>query len=252
MRNSKNGVKKALMLLLVVTIIVSGLLVSRNLILKTVLENTIYNMSGMKLTASSIDIGLLRPYLKVDYLILFNPAGFHDKIMFEIPELYVEYDVSSFFENKIHIKEMDLHVKLLNFIKDEDGKINLGYLNIVNPAAQEKGSDPFYEKGPRPLKPRIDIRIDKLRLRGGRVIYKDYTQKPDPKVTEFNAIIDESYEDITDIDAVGKLIVSDYLAKTGALQIAGIDLGSLKIVAETTKDVLQEVINAPFGKSQSR
>ncbi len=195
---------------------VLGLLSCKNIILKALLENSIYSVSGLRLSVEKIDAGLLRPYIKVEGLTLLNPPDFPDGIMFEIPLLYIEYDLAAALKKEVHIKDMDFHLKVLNVVRNKKGLVNLDSLNIV----KLKKEDNAGEAG-------FPIRIDRLHLKGGSVVYADYRYDP-PRITEFDIDIDEHYENVGDPYALGELIVSRSLYNTSISQLTGFDMGALK------------------------
>ena len=248
----------------IILILTVGILSAKNLLVKIALEKSISKMSGgLKLSIKNMDIGILSPSIRVEGLTLFNPRNYDDNIMFEIPLLYLKYDISSIFRNRIHIMEMALHLKCLNVIKNRDGALNISYLNITRP---KKGKDVKM--------PMSRILIDKLHLKAGKVTYKDYAQPPFPNVLEYDIDLDERYENIKDPYALGSLIVSRSLIKTNISRLTGFDLGPLqdeisgvvgkglrvsqeltsqgRAALERTKDVLKGALKFPFGGDDER
>jgi hypothetical protein len=237
--------------------IVLGLLACKNEVLRLLLEDSIYSVSGLRLSVERIDVGLLRPYVRAEGLTLLNPPDFPPGVMFEIPLLYIEYDPAAILKRKIRIKEMDFHLKVLNVVRNERGLVNLDSLNIVKLKKEHPDAEaPF------------PVAIGKLRLKAGKVTYTDYRYAP-PEVNTFDIDIDETYENISDPYALAEIIVSRSLYNTGISQLVGFDIGSLdsgvgfimskgrgmmKDAARTTLDTLDTVdsktggvIKAPGG-----
>lgn len=213
---------KKVLIFIIIIFLILGLLSAKNIILKLVLEKVVRAISGLRLSLGAIDVGLIKPFIKVERLILLNPDKFLNKTCFEIPLLYVEYDMASLFRNQIRLKDMVLELKELSVIKNTDGELNLNSLNIVKSSAKGRTK-------------KMDltlampaIRIDRLHLKVGRVIYKDYTQAPFPKIVEFNINLDERYEDISNPYALGSLIVARSLYRTSISRLTGFDLGTLE------------------------
>jgi len=77
-----------------------------------------------------------------------------------------------------------------------------------------------------------------LNLKIGKVIFKDYSNGIPPKVSEFNVNIDQRFENITDPQALAKLIIVKALMNTTIANLANFDLGSLK-----------EGVTKTFGKA---
>ncbi|MBI5144211.1 MAG: hypothetical protein HZA30_04005 [Candidatus Omnitrophica bacterium] len=248
---------KKMFIFIIIIFLILGLLLAKNAILKLTLEKAVRAISGLRLSIGAIDVGLIKPLLKVQRLTLLNPDKFPDRIMFEIPLLYIRYDIGSLFKNKIHLEDMTLELKEVSVVRNADGELNLNSLNIV------KGPPKKKEKKVTPKQAMPAIMIDRLHLKVGKVIYKDYTQAPFPRILEFNINLDEKCENIRNPYALGSLIVTRSLYKTSISQLTGFDLGTLEGTLEgivskgsaalagtlgETKEALKEIIKLPFGR----
>lgn len=268
----KGNINWLFVVFLAVTVMV-GLLSFKNIILKALLESSIYTVSGLRLSVEKIDVGLLRPYIRAEGLTLLNPPDFPPGVMFEIPLLYIEYDLEAVSKRRVHIKDMDFQLKTLNVVRNDKGMVNLDYLNIVK---LKKGG----ARGEAPM----PVAIDRLHLKGGTVIYTDYRYSP-PRVNEFDVNIDERYENISDPYALGEIIVSRSLYGTSVPQLAGFNVGALQTGAaavvskgtgivkdaakstmatlsevdkkaaemiESTKGVIREIVGQPSPKEEHK
>ncbi|MDP3790991.1 MAG: hypothetical protein Q8R38_02985 [Candidatus Omnitrophota bacterium] len=225
---------RKLILLFVIVLAVSAALLAKDFIVKAILEKTVETLSGLKITADSIDVGIFNTSIRVKRMVIHNPPSFPEEVMANINHLYVNYDITSGFRKEIRIKDMVFDVGLVNVIKDKGGKNNLNSLKIVK-ALEDIG------KCEKPNGAMPGIRIDRLHLKGGKVIYKDYTKAPYPAVTEFEARVDEKYENITNPYELVSLIVSRSLVKTSPLTIIGFDLTPLQ---NQVKDVMSKSVEA--------
>ena len=193
------------------------------------------------LLSSTIDIGDLK---------LYNPPGFSEKIMFSIPKVRVGFDLGSVIAGKPRLKEVHLHLGLLEIEKNKQGKLNLDELK---PAGGKKENAKPAGKAPQ-------VHIDVLRLQIDKVVYKDFS-RPIPYTQEFNLNIDETYRNVEDVRAIAPLIIGSALRNQalGALtnfkvddllknfQASGInvaDLGLEKLSALFTSDLGQKAQNA--------
>ncbi|MDD3088777.1 MAG: hypothetical protein PHT95_02390, partial [Candidatus Omnitrophica bacterium] len=150
-----------------------------------------------------------------------NPTGFKDRVMIDIPRIYVDYDLPAIIKGNIHLPEVILEMTEFTVVKNESGVLNLDSLNVVKeekakkePAAAEK-------------KPMPGISIDKLVLKIGKVVYKDYSKGGEPQVQEFVIGLDETYSNIDDPNALVSLIVVKALAKTSIARLANFDVSGL-------------------------
>ena len=219
--------KKIGIVLLVIVIILAILVFAKDMIIKSTLSAGVRAATGLKLQIKSMKVGLVTTLVDVKDLKLFNPPGFTDKVMVDIPEIYVDYDLGAFFKKKVHLETLRLDLKELVVVKNEKGELNLDSLKVVKETKEEKAPK---EKKPKEEaeKKAPEIQIDDLHLKIGKVIYKDYSKGTPPKVREFNVNIDEKYQDITDPNALVSLIVVKALAKTTIANLTNFDIGSLQ------------------------
>lgn len=200
---------------------ICAFLLAKDFIVKAVLEKTLEALSGLKVSADSIDVGIFNTSIRVKNLAILNPPSFPDSLMAEINHLYVDYDITSPFRKEIHIRDMVFDVGLVNVIRNAKGENNLNSLKIVKKLERINNGEKNNNAVP-------GIRIDRLHLKGGRVIYKDYTKAPYPAITKFEIRVDEQYENITNPYELVSLIVSRSLVKTDPSSIIGFDLTPLE------------------------
>jgi uncharacterized protein involved in outer membrane biogenesis len=251
--------KKIGIVVLVIVILFVVLGLAKNMIIKTAVSGGVHAATGLKLQIKGLRVGVFNSLIDIKDLKLFNPPDFTDKVMADVPQIYIDYDLGAFFKNKVHLEEMKLDLKELVVVKNEKGELNLDSLKVVKKTKEEKASK---EKEAKKEKKAPQIQIDDLSLKIGKVIYKDYSKGGSPQVKEFNVNIDEQYKDITDPNALVSLIVVQALAKTTIAKLANFDIGSLQSQAmgkvtealkgmegapiEKTVDELKKLL--PFGK----
>ncbi len=211
--------------LLIVVIILVGLVLAKNIIIKTAVSGGVKAATGLKLQIKGLRVGIFNSLIDIKDLKLFNPPDFTDKVMADVPLIYIDYDLGAFFKNKVHLEEMKLDLKEFVVVKNEKGELNLDSLKVVK---EEKGEKVSKEKAPEEKKEAPKIQIDDLSLKIGKVIYKDYSKGGSPQVKEFNVNIDEQYQNITDPNALVSLIVVKALTKTTIANLANFDISALQ------------------------
>jgi hypothetical protein len=222
----------------IVLVIIIALFFGKNMIIKTSVTAGVKAMTGLKLSIRSMNIGVFKSLIGINGLQLHNPQGFEDDLMIDLPEIYVDYNLGAFMKGKTHLEEVRLHLKEFIVVKNEAGELNLDSLKVVKAAEDEKGGEEEAEKGDgaKEKAKMPDIQIDLLALKIDRVIYKDYSKGGSPKVKEFNVNIDERYENITDPQSLGRLIIVKALKNTTIASLANFDIGTLqKGLAETVR-----------------
>ncbi|MFA5144251.1 MAG: hypothetical protein WC522_08855 [Candidatus Omnitrophota bacterium] len=254
---------------------------AKDLVIKIAVESGAQIATGLKLKIGGFRVGILNTLVDIRNLRILNPAGFKDKNMLNMPEIYVDYDLGAIFKGKVHLTEARINMQEFMVVKNEKGKLNLDSLKVVQ--AQKSGSKPGAKAGGKaPDMP--EIQIDKLRLKIGKVFYKDYSGGGEPRVKEFNVNIDEQYTNITNPYTLVSLIVVRALANTSIGSLANFDVKGLsgsisgtlagaqkmtaqaaetakqtaKAAVETTKkaaeavskttDAVNDVFKNPFGK----
>jgi len=256
-----------IVVMLVAVILILAL--AKDIIIKTSVEKGVKHVTGLQLNLKGLKVGVIKTLIDIKGLTLFNPPGYKDEIMVEIPEIYVDYDLPAILKGKIHLEEMRLNVKELIVVKNEKGDLNLNSLKSVQeqkedekPKEEEKIKKEGKEKGKAP-----EMQIDILELKVGKVVYKDYSKGKPPSTKEFNINLDKKYTNITDPQALVNLIVGQALANTAIATIVDFDLkglqgvlpGGVKAVEKTagetlkkTAGELKKILKLPFGTTEEK
>jgi len=236
--------KKIGIILLVILVVVVVLGLAKDMIIKTAVSGGVKAVTGLKLQIKSLKVGILNPLIDIKEMRLFNPPNFTDKVMIDIPEIYVDYDLGALFKNKVHLETLRLDLKELVVIKNKDGELNLDSLKVVKEGKEEKQAPKEEAK-----KEASKIQIDDLSLKIGKVIYKDYSKGGAPQVKEFNVNINEQHKNITDPKALVSLIIVKALAKTTIASLANFDMGSLQDQAAQAMGKATEALKGIKGTS---
>ncbi|MBI3458038.1 MAG: hypothetical protein HY002_19875 [Candidatus Rokubacteria bacterium] len=146
--------------------------------------------------------------------------------MASLPELYVDYDFGSLLKGPPHLEEVRIQLEELAVIRNAQGQVNVNSLRSVREQRGDTGTPrkPASAKAPQ-------VRIDRLQVKIGRVIFKDYSQGATPLVKEFNVNLDERFENVTNPQALASAIVTKALARTTISQLANIDVEALRASA---------------------
>ncbi|HOW42436.1 MAG TPA: AsmA family protein [Candidatus Omnitrophota bacterium] len=214
--------KKLLKILGIVVLVIVLLIVGRNIIMNVAVSATVKAITGLTVHIKSMNIGLFKPELGINGLQLFNPASFPDKLMMDLPEAYVRYDLQAFSKGKVHLPEMRLNLKEFTVIKNAKGELNLDSLTAVQQQQTRK------EEKPQPQAQMPAMQIDLLRLDIGTVVYKDYSRGGQPRVQTYAINIHETYKDITNPQAFVSLIVVKALGHTTIGKLADFDVKGLE------------------------
>lgn len=210
--------KQILIVVVVIIALILAVTLGKDIIAKPVISTTVKAITGLKLEIGYLNIGILKTLIMVKDLKIFNtPAFKQDKVMADIPEIYVAYDLGAFLVGKIHLGEVRLNLKEMFVVKNEQGILNLDSLKVVE--NKKKGS----------RQKKTEMKIDTLNLKIGKVIYKDYSKNAaKPQVAVFNLNINETYHNITDTQSLASIILFKALINTSISNITNFDLGPFK------------------------
>ncbi len=216
--------RKIIIIPVIVSVIVVALFFGKNMIIKTSVTAGVRAMTGLKLSIRSMDIGIFKTLIGINELKLYNPSGFVDELMIDLPEVYVDYNLGAFMKGKAHLEEVRLNLKEFLIVKNADGQLNLDSLKVVEAAKEEE----VIEKGKKEKTKMPELQIDVLELRIDKVVYKDYSKGTPPKVKEYNVNINERYKNITNPKTFGRLIILKALKNTTIARLTNFDVGRLQ------------------------
>ena len=82
-----------------------ALFIGKNMIIKTSVTTGVKAMTGLKLNIRSMNVGIFKSLIGINELQLHNPQGFKDKLMVDLPEIYVDYNIwAPFWEERNTLK----------------------------------------------------------------------------------------------------------------------------------------------------
>ncbi len=222
-------------ILVVALVVVFVLSFTKDVIIKVSAEKSVEMVTGLGLRIKSLQVGLIKTLIGIKDLRLYNPKGYKDRVMLDMPEVYVDYDLAAAFKGKVHLTDVRIDLKEFVVVKNERGELNLDSLKVVQ--AQKEGA------GPGPAKKGVtpEIWIDNLELKVGRVIYKDYSKGGEPSVQEFNVDLNEKYSDVKDMNKLVAVIMVQALKNTTIARLTGFDLKGMESTVSDTLSTAQEV-----------
>jgi len=210
---------KKLLIFAAISIVALALVVifTRNVIIRASVEKGVKMVTGLTLRMDSFRVGIFKPFLHIRGLKLFSPAGFKDRMMVDMPEIYVDYDRRALLRGKVHLINARIDLKELIVVRNAYGELNLDSLKVVQ--ARKRGARPAERMPP--------FMIDRLALKIGKVVFKDYSMGT-PIVKEFNLAIDETYTNIDDPNALVSLIVVRAIERTSIAALANFNIYDLR------------------------
>lgn len=192
---------KKIMLIIFCVILLFGVGVSvfKNDIVKYFIKKTINNL-GVLMDVANINVNIIGTSILAEDIVVYNPEGFQQKELAQIPELFIDFELKDFLTGKVHFREIKFNLSNLYIEKTKDGKINLNQLNVSN------GEGSSSQK-------QTDYKIDKLVLTLGHVKAVDYSKKLVPQTIETDmGVKDEVFNDVTDVSGIIDIIISKIIS----------------------------------------
>lgn len=201
---------KGIVLLLIIA--VAGGYFFANTLLGKVMEQAI----GAPVRVGRVHLGLFSSEVGIYGLRVENPEGFRERTLASVPEIFVQYDLPSFFTGKPHIRLVRVNVEEITVEKNPSGTVNLLELKAL------KGPGAKPASGAEPPPP--EVQIDQVVLNLGEARYVDYAAGS-PVTRQFNlGVQNEVLHNVTQPQQVTKDIVVITLKKVGlAALTSGID-----------------------------
>ncbi len=223
-------------ILIAIVVILVVLFLAKDYIAGAFLTMGVSSFTDLSASVQKLDLGVFKSAVDVKGFKLYNPPMvFKDRVMMDMPELYINYDAGSMLSGTKHFKEIKLNLKEFVVVKNVDGKLNLDSLKAIETKIGQKKSEEQQASS---------LKIDVLELKIDKVVYKDYSRAGTPVIKEFNVGINERYTNITNPKSLVSLIVFKALVNTSIASLANIDLGPLKGAAS---DALGNVTKAAVG-----
>lgn len=122
----------AALLLLAVALVVIAFL-SRDTLLRLLIEHNLRQQLGMEAEIGKFHFGLAEPVIEIENLQIYNTKEFGGTPFLSIPEIHVEYDRDALRRNQIHITLLRFKLGELDVVKGQDGQTNILSLGLQVP-----------------------------------------------------------------------------------------------------------------------
>jgi len=223
--------KLLLALVAIIVIILAVVVIARNSLIKNGIEKGVNKLVGQKLTIESIHAGLLNTNLEVKNLKIYNPAGYTEQLLIEMPEFFANYALIDIIKGFIHFPEIRLDIKQVNVEKDKNGVLNTDHFKTKE-KKETKETQSKEEK-------KQEFLINKLTLTITTIRYKDNTKTPATD-KEYNVNISKTFTDVSSAEQIIAAIESEVLGKLVAeginVAFEGLKKGDFKSIMGKDKD----------------
>lgn len=143
----KRLIKWLFILVLLVVGLVVGVLLSKDAMLKALIEQQIREQTGMDASIGKLSLGLLTPVVTIEDLKLRNTPAFGGTPFLDIRELHVEYDRDALAQRKLKITLLRLNLEELTVVRNGDGTTNISALKAQSSSGPTKLTGDIEFKG---------------------------------------------------------------------------------------------------------
>lgn len=232
-------------LILFLVVVLAVVVLARNTIVKAVVESGVGPATGLPVKLGKLDINFSKTLLDIENFEVKNPSGFHGTSLVEVPKLLVDYNLSDILKGNIHLENIEFDMKQFTVVKNEKGQLNLDSVKALQ-GTQKPSTEAQGPVSKAPAKP-IPVQIDLLTLKIGKVVYEDYSSGS-PVTKTFNINFNESYRNITDLNAVARMIVLKAMMSSGISNLVNFDIQGL---SGTMTDVLNSSAQMATQKAEA-
>jgi hypothetical protein len=243
--------KKIFIILVLVLVIVFTVGILKDQIIKSTITVVASQVIGAPVHIDGFQLGILKQSVQISGFRIYNPEGFSKAALVDIDKISVTLDAKALLKGKLHLTNAEFALKEMTLETNKERKLNVDSLKVAKqkPSAKEK------EKAkPAKLMP---LEIDLLKLKIGKLVMKDYSVPGVPAVNVTDINIDKTYKDITSIQQLVVLILSEPMKSAGikgagiygVAMFTGVGIVPVAIAsAFVGKDSVQQSYDASFDK----
>ena len=167
---------------------------------------------GVPVEVEEAHVDLLATQVLFSGIRLGNPEGFPKGVLADIPKLFIDAEISSLWERRLHLETVEINIRELHILRGVDGRINLLALKVFKfpeeRASHGAGSGP-----------RFDFYVRQLVLTLGRGTYKDLSRPASVEKSVGLRVDHAVYRNIESMGDMMQIIVWETLKRMGIAQI---------------------------------
>ncbi len=199
--------KKMVLVLIIIVVIVLGIAVLKDALIKSIVTVTASAVTGAPVHIDGFSLGIFAQSVEITGFRMGNPKGFPDGTLIDLPKVTVACDVAALLKGKLHLRLVDVDLKEIGLIKNQEGKLNVDSLKV---AEQPQAKQP---QG-KPAKP-LPMQIDLLNVQMGKLVMKDYSAGKEPSVQVYDINLKKSYKNITSAQQLAALLLAEPMKQAG-------------------------------------
>jgi len=246
--------KKFFLALCLVLFILLGAGIFKDQIIKAVLTVEVTKIVGAPVHIRGFSLSLLRKSIRIKGFKIYQPAGYPKEALLDLETINIDYDLGALLQKKLHLPLVEISLRELVIIKNENGKLSVDALKV-----SQKESEAPSTKQVQSEKAVMPVQIDILKLNLGRVINKEYDSKGNPVIKTFDIDIkNRTYQNITSAkQLIGLLLIESMKASAirgakiyGAVSLASVAFAPAGLaMVFTAKDSIGDSFDVAFDEA---
>lgn len=239
--------KKTLVVLGIIIAVILAVVLALLFAISRRTGNTSGPPTTIALPAPGAGINIFEGSVDLKNIAFLNPAGFAERTFVAVPEVYVAVDTATLTGTGVkRFHEIRIDIAQVTAIRRKDLKYNFEWI-LHQRKAQKKTEEEA-------KKHKQKIRIDRLHLKFGRIVFMDYTVRGDkPLMIRFDVNMDETYTGIDDLEKLGKKVSKKFIDKITVGDIQNFELKDLPDIARSALAAIpDETKDRVFGRGKDR
>ena len=212
-----------------------------------VIDTWIESNTPFSATVGAFDLKLFAGSAEIKELKLFNPPYYQNKNFLDIKEISLKLNLRSLYADEIIIDYLLVDIDKVTWVQGKDGSVNL--VEFGNSFKSKEGvpgdivtSGDSGEEGQVTSNKRKKFVIKKLVVRLGKLDVVGFPDGGD-SVQSFSVNYSREFNDVRDLDAIGKAVSADLTSYGIAVLAKGLFELPFKIVVNTVEGVVDTTLN---------
>src|SRR3989338_1279646 len=225
--------KKVLVLSVIIVLLVITLAAFKDQLIKKAITSYMTRVTGASVTIDSFSLSLIKQSVRIQGFKLYNPEGFPQGVLLDIPEARADYDLALLLRKKVHLYLLLIDLKEVRLFRNKDGRLNVDSLKVARKEKSPSGSGSEKKM----------MQVDTFLLSVGKVVYEDSTKPKGLDMQVFNINIkNRAYRDITSARQLVVLVLIESMKGTAIKDAVIYGVGSLFGAGLLPVGVAQEIL----------
>lgn len=238
--------KRTIIIAAVIVAAILAVIIAKDQIVRSALTVAATQVIGAPVHIDGVSFRVFGHSIKISGLKIYNPAGFPEGILLDLPKIKVNYDPGALLKKKLHLYSVDVELREIGLEKNKQGELNVDALKVAG--QQEEKNQPSVP---------MPIRIGLVKLKMGSLVYKDHSVGKEPVVKVYRIGLQRSYKNITSAQQLAALVLAEPMKNAGikgakiygVSLLAGVAILPVAIaVSFTAKDSVQRDFALPADR----